>query len=217
MNNQPTNLKAVLFDMDGTLIDSEDLHYENVVAVCTEYGYTFTEYDNIRFMGHSMTNIYNDLKPHFPPQITFDRFFNDNLARFEKTIKKEHLFAGVLETLQYLQSKNIPMYVVTNGEQKAADMALTKTEIIHFFQGIITAAQVTKAKPDPQPYLLAAQQLNIPIEQCLIVEDSVTGTTSGVNAGGYVVALDHTLGRAQLQMANKIVSNFTEIPFKSLF
>ncbi|MFV0321367.1 MAG: HAD family hydrolase [Alphaproteobacteria bacterium] len=217
MNQYPKKLTAVLFDMDGTLVDSEDLHYENVVAVCAEYGYEFTAHDNMRFMGHSMTNIFNALKPDFPSDITFERFFDDNLARFEKTIKKEHLFPGVLDTLQYLKSKNIPMFVVTNGEQKAADVALSKTEIIHYFKGVITAAQVTKAKPDPQPYLLAAQNLNIPIEQCLIVEDSATGATSGIKAGGYVIALDHTMGRDQLQMANKIVTNFAEIPFKSLF
>ncbi len=210
-------LRAVLFDMDGTLINSENIHYQNIIEVCSSYGYHFTDEDNMRFMGHSMTSIFNALKPYFPPHITFDTFFEDNVSRFEKVIGKEYLFHGVIDTLEYLNKKNIPMYVVTNGEQRAADMALSKTGISHYFAGVITAAQVQNPKPHPEPYLMAAKALDIPISQCLIVEDSFAGVSSAIEAGGYVIALDHTMGAEQLKKANKIVSNFSEIPFKSLF
>ncbi len=217
MLNNAHHLKAVLFDMDGTLVDSEDIHYKNIIEVCAAYGYNFTDEDNMRFMGHSMTNIFDALKPSFPDHITFDIFFEDNVSRFEKVINKNNLFAGVTDALTYLKTKKIPMYVVTNGEQRAANIALSKTDIRHYFEGVITAAQVQNAKPHPEPYLLAAKALNIPIEQCLIVEDSVTGVASGVDAGGYVFALDHTMGAKALKKAHQIVSNFSEIPFKSLF
>ncbi|MFV0431482.1 MAG: HAD family hydrolase [Alphaproteobacteria bacterium] len=215
--NRPHNLKAVFFDMDGTLIDSEGVHFQNIVAVCREYGYEFTQEDDERFMGFSMTDIFNAIKPYFSRPITFYDFYEGNVQRFAQVISREHLFVGVEEALQYLKSKQIPMYVVTNGEQKSADIALEKTAIRHYFVDVITAAQVQNPKPHPEPYLKAAAAANIPIEQCLIIEDSVTGTRSAVDAGGYVMALTHSQAASKLKLAHEIMTEFSKIPFKTIF
>ncbi len=213
----PQNIKAILFDMDGTLVDSENIHFQNIVRICKDYGYKFTEKDDEDFLGTSMTYIFENIKGRFSKPMTFEEFAEQNISLFGQIVNKEHLFPGVKEALDYLKEKEIPLSVVTNGEEAAAKVALTKTEIWDYFDHVITASHVTKAKPHPEPYLKAAALLNVDIKDCLIIEDNPTGIESGIKAGGYVVAIKTSVPMEKLKQAHKTVEKFAEIPFKKLF
>ncbi len=213
----PQNIKAVLFDMDGTLIDSEGLHFQNTVQLCERFGGYFTAEDDEHFMGRTMADIFDEIKERFSPLISYEEFKEKSEALFAKGIKKEHLFEGVTEALSYLKSQNIPLCLVTNSEKNNAKIALTKTEIWDYFEHVISSYDVTNGKPHPEPYLLAAKLLNKDIKDCMVIEDSSTGIESGIKAGAYVVAIKGTLDEKALNKAHKIVENFSEIPFQTIF
>ncbi len=217
MNNTPM-LKAALFDLDGTLVNSEVLHHQNAVTVCKEYGYDYGMDDFHQFHGHSMEWIFSQLKPRFTNQdITFDQFLKKNIDLFEQKLGKEHIFDGVVEKLQLLRNFDIPAFVVTNGENPAARISLRKTELEPYFQGFLAASDVQKPKPHPEPYLKAAKQMGYDIKDCLIVEDSLTGIEAGLQSGGYVVAVASSLDISKLQHAHLAVEDFSQIPFEKLF
>ncbi len=213
----PHNIKAVLFDMDGTLVDSENLHYHNLVDVCKNYGYEFTTKDDDAFLGTSMTYIFEHLKDRFVNPPSFEQFKEDNISLFEQVVEEKHLFKGVKAALDDLKAKKIPLSVVTNGEEKAAKVALTKTNIWDYFDKIITASDVKNAKPHPEPYLQAADFLNVDIKDCMVIEDSPAGIEAGIKAGAYVTAITTSVPSEKLKKAHKIVESFSEIPFKKLF
>ncbi len=210
-------VKAVLFDMDGTLIDSEHIHYNSLIDVCRRYGYDFTAGDETRFLGTSMRYIYDNIHKDFIKSISFEQFRGDNIEYFEKVIGEQHLFTAVKESLDYLKGKKIPLCLVTNSEEQATDIALRKTKIRDYFDYVVTSANVKNAKPFPEPYLLAAQHLNMDIKDCLVVEDSPTGVEAGLKAGAHVVAITSSIKAENLKKAHKIVEKFSEIPFKKLF
>ncbi len=217
MNNAPA-LKAALFDLDGTLVDSEMLHHQNAIATCKEYGYDYGMDDFFRFHGQSMQSIFRQLKPQFTNQnISFDEFLKKNIDLFEQNINKDHIFDGVIGQLTLLKQFEIPTFVVTNGENRAAEISLNKTALISYFDGCIAAGDVQNHKPHPEPYLKAAKQVGHDIKDCLIVEDSLTGIEAGLKAGGYVVAIASSVDIAQLQHADLAVENFAQIPLQKLF
>ncbi len=213
----PQNIKAILFDMDGTLIDSEALHFHNLVDICKGYGYEFTAKDDDKFLGTSMAYIFDNIRQNFTKPVSFEQFKQNNISLFEKHVEQKHLFQGVVNILDYLYAKKIPLCVVTNGEEKAAEVALTKTKIWDYFDKVITATDVKNAKPHPEPYLQAAEFLKIDIKDCMVIEDSPAGVEAGIKAGAYVVAVTTSVPSEKLKAAHKIVEKFTEIPFKKLF
>lgn len=216
--NSFPKLKAALFDLDGTLVNSEVLHHQNAVTICKEYGYDYTLDDFYQFHGKSMQVIFDQLKPRFTNQdINLEQFAKKNFDLFEKAINKEYIFDGVVQQLQRLRQSNIPTFVVTNGENQAANISLTKAELMQYFDGYLAASDVKNHKPHPEPYLTAAEKIGYDIADCLIVEDSLTGIESGLKAGGYVVAVATSLDISQLQHAHLAIENFTQIPLEKLF
>ncbi len=216
MHNFP-KLKAALFDLDGTLIDSEKLHFRNSVTVCKKFGYDYTEADFFSFLGKSMTDIFASLQPRFSQKVDFDTFYRMKVELFAQNISKEHIFDGVEEHLSWLKHNNIPCYVVTNGENIGAKHALEKTNLMAYIDGFIAAGDVQNPKPHPEPYLMAAKKIGCDPATCLMVEDSLTGLRAALDAGGYVVAVPTSVKSAQLQHAHYVADDFASIPFKVLF
>ena len=179
-------VKAVLWDMDGTLVDSEKLWDVSLAALYAKLGGELTPAVRASIVGsvaeNTMRIIYTDLGLDLDPAAMSESsgWLNDYT---------EELFDGGLpwcdgakELLEALAAEGTPMALVTNTHRALTDKALNSIGR-HYFSATVCGDEVPTGKPAPDPYLRAAALLGLAPEQCLAVEDSVTGTAAAERAG----------------------------------
>ena len=182
-------LAAVLFDMDGLLVDTEPLWLETETEVMARLGAPWTQADQQVLLGGSMARTVGYLlakatRP-VPPQ-TVERWMNEGMldrVRAGRVVVRP----GVRELLAEVSAAGLPYALVTSSQRVFADAVLAATGMT--FPVIVSAEDVTASKPDPEPYLLAAKLLAVSPESCVALEDSPNGVASAAAAGCRVVAV----------------------------
>ncbi|HEY2521636.1 MAG TPA: HAD family phosphatase [Streptosporangiaceae bacterium] len=187
------SLQAVLFDMDGLLIDSEPLWFEVETEVMTRLGGTWTESDQEALLGSSLDRsiryfLERARVPADPAEIG-EWMVGGIVAKvLEGGVK---IMPGAAGLVAAVAASGLPYALVTSSQRRFVDAVLTRTGLR--FPVAVTGTDVTRSKPDPEPYLLAASRLAVPPGRCLVLEDSITGVTAAEAAGCFVVAVP-TLG-----------------------
>ena len=124
---------------------------------------------------------------------------------------------GVLDFLEELKANNIKMGLVTSSDDKKLETAFQNVPIRHYFDTIVSADRITQGKPHPMCYLLAAKDLDINPENCIVFEDSFNGIQSGNDAGMKVVGLSTTNSEESIkEMVWKVIPDFTNFKLKNL-
>ncbi|MDM1368886.1 hexitol phosphatase HxpB [Myroides marinus] len=184
-------ITTVLFDMDGVLIDSEGFWQQAEEEVFTSMGATWDEAIAIQTQGkttRAVTELWYNLYPwegksiEEVEQMVIDRV--DELISTEGEIKE-----GVIQTLEFLEERNIKIGLATNSPESLIVTVLKRLGIKKYFQTIVSSEHVEHGKPAPDVYLRAAHNLGSQSSECLVVEDSFTGVTAGKNAKMTVVAI----------------------------
>lgn len=179
--------RAVLFDFDGVIADTEG-----------NYSVFWSEMDRLYPTG--VENFAQSIKGNILDKILSNNFpsaevqadIRRRLAEYELNMPYE-LFGGVMQLLAELRSKGIATAIVTSSSpQKMERVFASNPELPVAVDLLVTDADVTKGKPDPQCYLIAAEKLNVPIGECVVVEDSVNGLLAGRASGAHVVGLATT-------------------------
>ena len=179
---------AVLWDMDGTLIDTEPYWLQAEISLAQEYGVSWTKADGMALIGGSLeyTGEYLHQRgiPLEPQQVT-DRL----VTAVRDKVRSEGVpwQPGALQLLQQLHAAGVPQGLVTMS-YRVLTQAIREQEP-ELFQVIICGDEVAVGKPDPHPYLLAAQRLNVPITQCVAVEDSLPGVSSAYASGATAIGI----------------------------
>ena len=187
------SLRAVLFDMDGLLIDSEPLWFEVETDVMTRLGGTWTTVDQKALLGSSLDNavryfLERARVPADPAEVG-EWMLGGIVAKV-----RDHgvrIMPGAADLVAAVAAAGLPYALVTSSQRRFVDAVLDRTGLR--FPAVVTGTDVTRSKPDPEPYLLAAGRLDVPPSQCLVLEDSITGVTAAEAAGCFVVAVP-TLG-----------------------
>ena len=182
-------LAAVLFDMDGLLVDTEPMWLETETEVMARLGASWTPEDQHALLGGSMERTVGYLlakatRP-APPE-TVERWMIEgmmDLVRAGRTMVRP----GVRELLAEVAAAGLPCALVTSSQRAFAEAVLTATGIT--FPVTVCAEDVTTGKPDPEPYLLAAKLLDVDPVRCVAIEDSPNGVASATAAGCRVLAV----------------------------
>jgi HAD superfamily hydrolase (TIGR01509 family) len=179
-------VQAVLFDMDGTLVDSEKLWDISLAALYAELGGTMTPQVRASMVGGSaedtIQTVYTDLGLEHDPAAMAEssRWLHDYTAElFDGGLP---WCAGARELLEALAAEGTPMALVTNTQRFLTDRALNSIGR-HYFSVTVCGDEVPRGKPSPDPYQRAAALLKLHPGACLAVEDSVTGTAAAEGAG----------------------------------
>jgi beta-phosphoglucomutase family hydrolase len=205
---------AVIFDMDGVIVDNQKYHHDAWMQFCMKYGITVGG-DISRYFGRTNTDILGSL---FPENLN-----NQQLYEFsgEKEKLYQELYQGNIEAaeglellLGKLQEKGIKMAIATSAPEGNVDFVLGNTNLHMFFDVVINSNMIKKGKPDPEIYLKAAEELGEDPSNCIVVEDSVAGVQSGKAAGMCVVAITTTNPKANLHEADMIIDHFREFDMK---
>jgi HAD superfamily hydrolase (TIGR01509 family) len=175
---------AVVFDMDGTLLDTELVFKEIVWDVSRTLGFTMTETIHLGMVGTSHEATRQLLVESYGVSFPYE-LFNEECGRIMTSRMQQAVpvKAGVPEFLGDLKARGIPMAVATSSRSRAATVNLGLAGLFDLFDSVITRDDVINPKPHPEPYLLAARRLGRKPADCLAIEDSQAGIRSAHAAG----------------------------------
>jgi len=200
--------KCILFDCDGTLVDSENITNRVVARMAAELGVRMTlrEAQN-KFGGKTLDAVIYGMK-----ELSGKEIPNDWLPRLVKEVSKAYEtdlipMDGVKELLDNIK---IPICVASNGDPRHVKSSLVLTGLLEYFEGnIFTASEVKSPKPAPDLFLYAAKRMGFKPNDCIVIEDSIPGVTAAVNANIKVYGLIQLCSAEQLKDAGAI-------PFKTM-
>ncbi len=204
------NAKAVIFDLDGTLIDNNAVHLQAWKQYLLNAGIDISD-EAYRKNINGRTNK-DALEYIYQKQMTDEEAMVYALEKeavyrdiYKETIKPVEGLLGLLETLH---EKKIPMAIATSGIQVNIDFMFDHIPIREYFKVILNSSHISKGKPDPEIYLKTATALNVPAENCLVFEDATVGVHAAKAAGMKVIAITTTQSAEELKDADMIISNF---------
>ena len=190
-------VRAICFDFDGTLVDSEHLHYASWQSELQPFGCSLEKTDYMsRFSGVSTYATAKTLIQDFQLPVEIEQLMQQKTDRFLSLLKTELPvpMPGTEALLKTIQNTELTMALVTGSYRCEIEPVLENLGWRDFFPLIITRDDVTNAKPHPEPYLKAIECLNLSASECLALEDSATGIRSAHDAGLTVLAVttEHT-------------------------
>ena len=184
-------MSAILFDMDGTLIDSEPLWLEAEIEIMEELGCNWDQQDQINCLGGPIDkteNYMQDRSNNIKPFGYFTKKLDDVME--QKLSTKLNLIPNALEIINECKRSEIKIALVTASSGRLM-RAVLKRFPVGIFDTTVSYDDVKRSKPDPEPYLLASKTLGVNITNCVVLEDSLTGVQSGLSAGAQVIGIPH--------------------------
>lgn len=171
--------KGFIFDLDGVIVDTAKYHYLAWKKLANELGFEFTKAQNELFKGVSRKRcleILLEIGNRKASQKEFDIWMvekNIDYLKYIENMDASEILPDVPKILEFLKKNNIP--IALGSASKNAQPILEKVGLLHYFDTIVDGNNVTKAKPDPEVFLLAAKQLGVQPEDCVVFEDAVAG------------------------------------------
>lgn len=208
-----TARSGLLFDLDGTMLDTDPLHFAAFTKLLAEYGKTITEeYYNTRIMGAPIGQIMAEL---FPEMSADEQW---HLGERKESLFREQLNGpliakpGLNELIAWARDSNIGICVVTNAPRQNAEMMLGGLNLSDQIDHLLIGLELPFSKPDPYPYLEGIRQLGVGIKQAVAFEDSGPGVQSASSAGLFTFGMIGALGESVLRShgAADVLNDFTD-------
>lgn len=206
-------LAAILFDLDGTLINTDELHYQAWQEILNEHHLTINEtFYKTQMSGRLNPDIVQDLLPQLDAAAQAD-LIERKEARFRELAEHLNPMPGLLDVLAWIQQHQLRQAVVTNAPRDNAYFMLRSLNLIEAFNPVVIADDIGIGKPDPAPYQLALQQLGIAPEAALVFEDSPSGVRSAVGARISTIGIASTHPPQVLYDlgAKLVIDDFTDV------
>ena len=208
---------AFLFDMDGVIVDSNPFHKVALRQFCKKYGHDLSE-EQLREKIYGRTNkdwipnIFGKLEPG-----QLKKYADEKEGLFRKLYENDiKPVEGLISFLEKMEQQNIARAIATSAPRANVDFTLEKTGIGRFFDTILDEAFVTRGKPDPEIYLKTAAALGFKPENCIVLEDSLSGVESARSAGCKVIGITTTHSKEELQNTDLAIDNFNGADPKTL-
>lgn len=212
------NYKAVIFDMDGLLFDTEIVYYEASQMVADQMGFPYDKELYLKYLGVSDEEVwanYHQIFANFGKN-NVQKFIND---AYEETIRRFSLGAvqlkpGVIELLDFLEEHRIPKVVASSNQRHIIELLLEKKQLKNYFETIVSAENVKRAKPDPEIFLLAHEYLGTKKQETLVLEDSKNGILAAASAEIPVIMIPDLLAPSEelQQKTLAVLSSLHEVP-----
>ncbi|MBU0591180.1 HAD family phosphatase [Candidatus Micrarchaeota archaeon] len=185
-------LKAVLFDFDGVIVDSEKIHKKTFMDLLKQFGVNVTKkkwYEE--FAGTGSRKIFERLVRDHDLNTDVDDLVTRRQMLFLEYVKKGKVkpISGLKPLLLFLHEKGIRMAIVSGGHRDYIELLVDMLGIQHYFELIVSASDITARKPNPEVFLHAARKMNISPQDCVVFEDSYSGCKAAKAAGMKLVWL----------------------------
>lgn len=197
--------KAILFDHDGVLVTSEQLHFLAWQQLFRDMGLPWSEIELQKLVGRTAPQILKILLDEFQPGWSTDDFDLDALALKKNDYYLEFArselapYPGVREGLAWAKKMGIACGVVSNARRRELNLSMTQLKLGDFFGIILSRDDVIHPKPDPGPFEFAALSLGVRPEECIAIDDSPTGLESALLAGCITASVTTNYPRQYLE------------------
>jgi HAD superfamily hydrolase (TIGR01509 family) len=199
----PVPIAAIIFDLDGTLVNTEPVHCQAWLEVLAIRGFHYDEEwfqqwigTADRYLAQGVIDEHELSTPARVLQREKEHLFH------QLVVQKNQAFPGTEAALARLQ-KIVPLAIATNSAYRDTVQIFQRTPVDRYIKTIVTADDVTLLKPAPDMYLLAAELLGVDPEQCLVLEDSSAGSQAAAEAGMYVLGLTSSQPQASMSAAHE--------------
>ena len=209
-------IKAILFDMDGLMVDTESLSTEAFINSAKAQGYNMTKEETLKVLGFTKANIYQFWIDYFQgTNVDGKKLVDDHYEYIENvlyTVGPEKM-PYVEELLKYLRENNYKIAVASSSDTADIKNNLEKTKLEKYIDEIASGAEVENGKPAPDVFLLAAERLGVDAKDCLILEDSKAGIKAGKASGAMVFMVPDmfTVDKECEDTADRILTNLGEV------
>lgn len=191
-------LRAVVFDLDGLMVNTEDIFNEVGHVVLQRRGKGMTNELLCLMMGRRAPEAIRHMIDYHALPDTVEALIDETRNLFYEVLgERLATMPGLHELLAHIESLGLPKAVATSSGRKYLEEILDQLDLRRYFQFTLTAEDVTHGKPHPEIYLTAAARLGVEPAEMLVLEDSHAGTTAGVAAGAVVVSVPHVHSRSQ--------------------
>ena len=187
-----TKIKAILFDMDGVLIEAKDWHYEALNKSLALFGYEINRYEHLTSYDGLPTKTKLE-------KLTLEKGLPASLHGFINEMKQHYTVTMIEQccrprfnheyALSRLKAEGYRLAVGSNSIRMTVELMMEYARLEHYFDFMLTNQDVKKSKPDPEMYLTAMARLGVKPEECVIVEDNEHGIQAAIASGGYLLAV----------------------------
>lgn len=208
-------LKAVLFDMDGVIVDTEPLHRKAYFKTFDKLGIEVSEDLYASFTGASTKRVCGTLIETFHLGHTFEE-----IAKIKRDYFKDYfyndeefdLIPGVKDLIKHYYESGITLILASSATMTTIDMVFEKFELEKYFSGKISGADLKESKPYPEVFLLAAEMAEQPVEKCMVIEDSTNGILAAHRAKIFCAAYRSPHSKNQdYTLADMVVSDYEDL------
>ena len=204
--------KAVIFDMDGVIVDSEPRHERAFLEIVSKIGYADSHGLNFSdFIGRSDQELWKAFIERHQPRETLEELLSLKRQRVLEILGRDQpLFEGLPELVQKLSSR-YSLALASGSERAFVNAVLEIKGLRQFFHATVSASDIERGKPFPDIFLRAAELLGVDPACCWVIEDSKPGITAGSAAGMRVIAITNTHPAGELGGAHYVVGTYEEI------
>jgi HAD superfamily hydrolase (TIGR01509 family) len=197
------HMRGAIFDVDGTIVDSMKLHLKVWQEIAERYGCSLT----IKEVSEKAHGINDEILERIFPGVYSDeekqKIADEKESLFRELFDpEEHVIKGFIHFIDGLKKRNIPMVIGSAAPKENIDFFTTALGVKDYFKGAIHEDDVVAGKPNPDVFLQAAKEINVPIQDCIVFEDSTSGAEASFRAGSKTIVL----------LTTKSKSDFKEIP-----
>ena len=205
-------IKAILWDNDGILVDTERLYFLATRQVLAAIGINLTQEIYVEFFLNQGKGAWHLAEERGIAPEEIARLRNERDARYSRLLCEEALVIDGVETTLNALSRKYVMGIVTSSQRDHFELIHQSTGLLKYFDFVITSDNYTRFKPDPEPYLVAVERTGFGKDECLAVEDSERGLASATGAGVKCLVIPHELTRVcSFTGAYKILNNVREV------
>lgn len=212
-------IKALVFDMDGVIIDSEPIQCEIAVEVLRSFGGEPREHEIHEFVGVTNQAMWPILKERHKLDATVEEMLERHQEYKKRRFSQERIepIDGIRDLIKKAVDSGLKIALATSSPKFLAEHILKSTGMLPWFDVLVTADDITRSKPDPEIYLKAAQLLGIDPGSCVAIEDAELGMQSAKSAGMRVIAfLNPNSGKQDTSKADFVVSSIRDIDLDKL-
>jgi beta-phosphoglucomutase family hydrolase len=203
---------AVIFDMDGLMIDSEKIHLKAYNEALKEFGIRISKQGNLKYVGISDTDICKDLVKVHNLEISYHDLKRKKDKAYQSFLNDVEPQQGLINLVEKLHKENYKLAVASSSNIKEIKIIISKLGIEQYFNNLTSADFVRKGKPEPDIFLYAASKLGVKPQKCLVLEDAPSGVLAAKRANMYCYAIpSEETKNENFDAADKVLRSLTEV------